>query len=148
MVEASGLQKFYSYRSFLVGAIFFILFLLVGYTSSVFADSQAGKLVFKKRNCSLCHVVTRPGTEFKPVCPGLKGVNKLHSKDWVRRWLKNPAAVWKSNDADVQSINTRYFKYRGSKPKPRESFMATVVGKSYILSDEEIEDLIDYLWSL
>ena len=148
MVEASGLKSSGKYRPIFIGVTFSILFVLFGYTNSVYADSQTGKLIFKKRNCSLCHVVTRPGTEFKPMCPGLKGVSQLHSKDWVRRWLKNPASVWKSNDEDVQSINTRYFRYRGSKPKPRESFMATVVGKSYILSDEEIEDLIDYLWSL
>jgi cytochrome c2 len=148
MVEAFGLKSSERYTPFFLGVTFSILFVLFGYTNSVYADSQAGKLIFKKRNCSLCHVVTRPGTEFKPMCPGLKGVSQLHSKDWVRRWLKNPAAVWKSNDEDVQSINTRYFEYRGSKPKPRESFMATVVGKNYILSDEEIEDLIDYLWSL
>ncbi|MGV7220023.1 MAG: c-type cytochrome [Nitrospinales bacterium] len=133
------------YSLLLVG---FTLFFLSGFVSSVYADSQIGKLIFKKRNCSLCHVVTRPGTEFKPVCPGLKGVKQQHSKSWVRQWLKNPAEVWKTNDVDVQSINKRYFEYRGSKPKPRESFMATVVGKSYVLSDEEIEHLIDYLWTL
>lgn len=72
----------------------------------------------------------------------------MHSKEWVRKWLKDPAAVWKTNDKDVQSINARYFKYRGSAPKPRESFMATYVGKKYVLSDDEIEDLIDYLWTL
>ena len=121
---------------------------LAGAGGPVFADTEMGRQVFKKRLCSLCHVVTRPGTEFRPMCPGLKGVKRLHSKAWMRKWLKNPSAVWKTNDAGVQSINARYFKYRGGKPKPRESFMATIVGKRYVLSDKEIEDLIDYLWSL
>ena len=75
-------------------------------------------------------------------------MKQFHSKAWVRKWLKNPAAVWKTNDKDVQSINARWFKYRGGKPKPRESFMATIVGNRYVLSDQEIEDLIDYLWTL
>ena len=131
-------------RAFFITALLF----LIGPGNLVFADSEKGKQIFTKRYCSLCHVVTRPGTEFKPICPGLKGVKQFHSKAWVRKWLKNPAAVWKTNDKDVQSINARYFKYRGGKPKPRESFMATIVGKRYILSDEEIEDLIDYLWTL
>lgn len=125
-----------------------VLLCLVGTGSSAIADSELGKQIFKKRNCSLCHQVTLTGAEFKPICPGLKGVKEMHSKAWVRKWLKDPAAVWKTNDKDVQSINARYFKYRGSKPKPRESFMATYVGKKYVLSDEEIEDLIDYLWTL
>ena len=64
------------------------------------------------------------------------------------KWLKDPAAVWAGNGADVQDINTRYFRYRGSKPQPRESFMATIIGKKVVLTDEEIEALIDYLWKL
>ena len=125
-----------------------VLLFLTGAGTPAFADPAVGKNIFKKRHCALCHLVSNPGTEFKPMCPGLKGVKQLHSKAWVRRWLKNPSAVWKTNDKDVQSINARYFKYRGAKPKPRESFMATIVGKRYILSDEEIENLIDYLWTL
>ena len=113
-----------------------------------FAESGLGKQIFIKRNCALCHRVTRPGTEFKPMCPGLKEVSKRHSKDWMRKWLKDPAAVWKTNDKDVQDIQARFFKYRGSKPKSRESFMATIVGKRFVLTDEEIEALIEYLWTL
>ena len=125
-----------------------VLLLLSGAVGSAFADPEMGRQVFKKRHCALCHLVTRPGTEFKPMCPGLKGVKQFHKKEWVRKWLKNPSAVWKTNDKDVQSINARYFKYRGGKPKPRESFMATIVGKRYVLTDKEVEDLIDYLWTL
>ncbi len=116
--------------------------------SPAFADTELGKQIFIKRNCALCHRVTSPGAEFKPICPGLKEVRKRHSKEWIRKWLKDPAAVWKTNDKDVQDINARYFKYRGSKPKPRESFMATIVGKRFVLTDEEIEALIEYLWIL
>lgn len=113
-----------------------------------FADTELGKRIFIKRNCVLCHRVTRPGTEFKPICPGLKEVSKRHSKEWTRKWLKDPAAVWKTNDKDVQDINARFFKFRGSKPKPRESFMANIVGKRFVLTDDEIEALIEYLWTL
>lgn len=114
----------------------------------VFADPGRGEQLFKEKKCNLCHIPTQPGTEFKPVCPGLKGVSQRHSRDWLKIWLKDPAKVWKTNDADVQDINNRYFQYRGAEPKPRESFMATVVGKSVVLSVEEIEHLIDYLNTL
>lgn len=121
---------------------------LIGNGAPAFADPEQGLQLFKKKNCALCHNPTLPGSEFKPRCPGLKDVRDRHSKDWVRKWLKDPASVWKTNDKDVQDIKARYFKYRGAKPEPVESFMATIVGKRYILSDEEIESLIEYLWTL
>lgn len=129
--------------------ICFLLLFQVGWVpSSLFADPGLGQELFKKKNCALCHKIENPGTVFAPACPGLKGVRHRHSKDWVRKWLKDPAAVWATNDADVQDINARYFRYRGSKPKPRESFMATIVGKKVVLTDEEIEAVIEYLWTL
>ena len=125
---------------------FLLLFLGWVSPSTLFADP--GAALFKGKHCVLCHNVRNPGTVFSPVCPGLQGVRHRHSKDWVRKWLKDPAAVWATNDADVRDINARYFRYRGSQPKQRESFMATIIGKKVVLTDEEIEALIDYLWKL
>lgn len=116
--------------------------------ATAYADPGRGGELFKEKKCVLCHDVSLPGTEFKPICPGLKEVSGRHGREWTRKWLENPAEVWKTNDADVQDINDRYFKFRGNTPKPRESFMATVIGKQVILSPEEIEHLLDYLWSL
>jgi cytochrome c2 len=112
------------------------------------ADPERGRLLFKEKHCVLCHKTHLPGTVFKPICPGLKGVGERHSREWLRKWLADPAAVWATHDADVQDILDRYFEYRGTKPKPRESFMATVIGKRVKLTDEEIEALIDYLLTL
>lgn len=123
-----------------------LLFLVWAVPASLFADS--GEALFREKHCILCHNINNPGTVFAPVCPGLQGVRHRHSKEWVRKWLKNPAAVWAENGADVQDINARYFRYRGSRPKPRESFMATVIGKKVVLTDQEIEALIEYLWKL
>ncbi|NIW61414.1 MAG: c-type cytochrome [Nitrospinaceae bacterium] len=128
--------------------LFLLLFLGWGAGPDAFADPETGRKLFREKTCVLCHKIDKPGTEFVPACPGLKGVRNRHSKAWVRKWLKDPAAVWATQDADVQDINARYFRYRGSKPRPRESFMATVVGKKIILTDDEIEALIEYLWSL
>ena len=100
---------------------------------ALYAEPLQGEVIFKDKRCHLCHDVTLPGTEFKPICPGLQGVRDRHDKEWVRKWLKDPAEIWKANDADVQDINVRYFKFRGGNPKPRESFMATVIGKQVIL---------------
>lgn len=123
-----------------------LLFLTWAAPSPLVADP--GAVLFKEKHCTLCHNIQNPGTVFAPVCPGLQGVRHRHSKEWVRKWLKDPAAVWAGNGVDVQDINSRYFRYRGSKPKPRESFMATIIGKKVVLTDEEIETLIEYLWKL
>ncbi len=125
--------------------LFFLLWLIPG---PVRADAEQGRLLFQTKGCRLCHRIENPGTVFKPICPGLKGVRERHSREWLGRWLKDPAAVWATNDADVQDINRRYFEYRGSAPKPRESFMATVIGRQIVLTDEEIQHLIDYLQTL
>jgi len=127
---------------------FLVLFSGWWVASPLFADPDSGQQLFKKKNCVLCHKIKNPGTVFSPVCPGLKGVRHRTSREWLRKWLKDPAAVWATNDARVQDINARFFRYRGSKPKPRESFMATIIGKKVVLTDEEIEALIDYLWTL
>ena len=131
------------FRVVIAGAFYF--YVLVG---SLQADPEQGKILFKEKRCDLCHDITLPGTEFKPIGPGLQGVSKRHDKEWVRKWLSDPAEVWKTDSADVQDINERYFKFRSSKPQPRESFMATVIGKQVILTPEEIERLIEYLWVL
>ncbi len=125
---------------------FLLLFSGLGAFSPVFADP--GAALFKAKHCALCHKIRNPGTVFAPVCPGLQGVRHRHNKGWVRKWLKDPAAVWAGNDADVQDINARYFRYRGSQPNPRKSFMATIIGKKVVLTNEEIEALIEYLWKL
>ena len=124
------------------------LLLFLGWVAPSPLFAGPGEALFKEKHCALCHNIRNPGTVFAPMCPGLKGVRHRHSRDWVRQWLKDPSTVWAGNGADVQDINTRYFRYRGSQPKPRKSFMATVIGKKVVLTDEEIEVLIDYLWKL
>ena len=124
------------------------LLLFLGWAAPSLLFAGPGGALFKEKHCALCHNIRNPGTVFAPVCPGLQGVRHRHSKDWVRQWLKDPSAVWAGNGADVQDINIRYFRYRGSQPKPRKSFMATIIGKKVVLTDEEIEALIDYLWKL
>ncbi len=127
---------------------YLIVFILLIMASTVYADPVMGQKLFNDKKCRLCHRIENPGTVFKPICPGLKAVKKRHSRQWLARWLKDPQAVWTENGADVQDINRRYFEYRGKRPGTRDSFMATVIGKQIVLTDEEISHLIDYLESL
>lgn len=123
------------------------LFLLVK-PVSVLADSVRGKLLFTEKHCVLCHDIKLPGAEFRPIGPGLRGVGERHSRGWLSRWLANPAKVWRAGGPKVRDINRRYFEYRGSIARPRDSFMATVIGKKVHLTASEIKDLIDYLLTL
>lgn len=126
----------------------FLIILGVAGWGPAHADPVLGRTLFQEKGCRLCHNIQNPGTVFKPVCPGLKGVRERHRREWLRRWLKDPAGVWAGQDRDVQDINRRFFEYRGRKPHPRESFMATVIGKTIILTDEEIRHLLDFLNTL
>ena len=128
-------------------ALYAIFFVLTN-PGTLLADPERGKILFTEKRCVLCHNITASGTEFKPVCPGLRGVKNRHSQEWLFEWLADPAGTWKKNGVQVRDINRRYFAYRGSKPRPRKSFMATVIGKTVHLSFTEIEDLIDYLMTL
>ena len=125
-----------------------LIILLIVMASPAHADVETGRQLFQEKKCRLCHRVENPGTVFKPICPGLKGVKARHSEEWLARWLKDPARVWKEGGPDVEDINRRFFEYRGRKPGPRESFMATIIGKQVVLTDEEIRHLIDYLKTL
>ena len=130
----------------LVVSVTFLL--LLAKPGDLSADSERGKKLFKEKHCALCHNIELPGTEFKPICPGLRGVKNRHGRGWLAKWLANPGKVWKTGDTNVRDINRRYFAYRGIKSRPRESFMATVIGKTIYLSPTEIKDLIDYLLTL
>ncbi len=130
----------------MVNYIFFLV-MLAG-PNLAHADAEKGRQLFEEKKCRLCHRIENPGTVFEPACPGLKGVRTRHSVEWIARWLKNPAKVWNEGGPDVDDINKRFFEYRGRKPGPRDSFMATIIGKQVFLTDEEIRHLIDYLQTL
>ena len=148
-MERSDLKRKENYVVFKkIGVFWVVASLFFGNTALAVADPVSGKRLFEEKACAICHNIELPGTEFKPICPGLLGVKKRHRRDWLRKWLADPAAVWQTKDLGIQDINQRYFAYRGSKPRPRESFMATVIGKTVHLTKSEIENIIDYLMVL
>ena len=109
-----------------------LMFLTVSYAS---ADASAGKALFEGAGkCGKCHKTT----EKKKVGPGLKGVVARAGEDWIKGWLKDPPAVWKANDAYMQSL--KKLMKKESKPKPTH--------KTKPLSDQQIADLLDYLKTL
>ncbi len=114
-----------------------VLFLFSGiiYMNSgatVFASADAGKALFNGAGkCKNCHKTT----DKKKVGPGLAGITKRATDGWIRSWLKDPKAVWTANDPYTAGLK-KIMKKEG-KPKPSH--------KTKALSDQEINDLMDYL---
>ncbi len=69
-------------------------------------DAAAGETLFKN-NCASCHAVS----DEVLVGPGLKGVQqRVPSKDWLYKWIKNSSAVIASGDAYANQIFNKYNK--------------------------------------
>ncbi len=69
-------------------------------------DAAAGETLFKN-NCASCHAVS----DEVVVGPGLKGVQqRVPSKDWLYKWIKNSSAVIASGDAYANQIFNKYNK--------------------------------------
>lgn len=55
-------------------------------------DAKKGKTVFANKGCGACHAVGKPGS--KMAGPDLAGVTQRRSADWLKRWLKDPTAMF------------------------------------------------------
>jgi len=98
----------------------------------------SGKTVFFNRTmggCDVCHRIS----EKKFVGPGLAGISKRFSRNWLKKWLKNPKEVWKENDPETAAMKKRLGEESKSKPGMR-------LIRS--LTNEEIDALVEYLSTL
>ncbi|GIX43507.1 MAG: hypothetical protein KatS3mg129_3240 [Leptospiraceae bacterium] len=85
-----------------------------------------GKEIFNNKGCVACHDFS--GTD-KPTGPSLKGVTKRVSVEWLQKWLKNPDEV-KKTDKYAQELDKKF---------PTSNMV------NLGLTDQEINDIIDYL---
>lgn len=73
--------------------------LMVGISSSSFAqDAKAGEALFKA-NCTTCHLV-----QGKRIGPELKGMSARHSEEWLIPWIKNSQAMIASGDETAVAL--------------------------------------------
>ncbi len=103
----------------------------------VLADTSRGEAYFSDINgggCNSCHYID----ERKMVGPGLKGVSERHSEEWLRQFLTDPQATWKSDHAETLELKERMKKKRAPRSLCRKNE----------ISEEQLTDLIDYLNSL
>lgn len=67
-----------------------LMFSLPAYAAG---NPQNGEQLFKKQ-CKACHRLT----DSKLVGPGLGGVTKRRSEEWLHKWIQNPKAMLESGD--------------------------------------------------
>src|SRR3989338_5306863 len=126
------LKKYFSILSLLAFAG-----ILMSY-SFASADAAKGEEIFnnaKVGNCKTCHNIN----DKKKVGPGLKGVTDRQPKEWLKKWIADPQAVWDTNGPEVQDLKKRMNKV--DKPK-------TAMKPASKLAPEQVTDVIDYLATL
>lgn len=98
-------------------------------------SAERGEDVFKKKGCAACHNIAKEGEDphrrpgGKQAGPDLAGVTERRDRDWLRRWLKDPDEMLRSDSiAMAMMAAAKNLKMPNMK-----------------LKDDEIEALINYL---
>jgi nitrite reductase (NO-forming) len=63
------------------------------------ALAKKGKSVFVNKGCGACHSIGKG----KMAGPDLAGVTERRSHDWLKRWLKDPTAMF-GNDSIADAM--------------------------------------------
>ena len=101
------------------------------------ADAEAGKAYFediKGGNCKTCHYTN----DRRLIGPGMQDVTVRHSDEWLRSWLKDPQATWKSEHPETAELKQRTRKAR---------VRATSCMKQP-MTDQQTDNLIEFLATL
>ena len=123
----SKVFKLVSSRALLKATLFclsFLFFQLFIYSQE---DTLDGAKIFKT-NCAACHSV---GSN-KIVGPGLEGIEKRHSREWLGKWISNSGEFIASGDPDAQAI----FAENNNIPMPPQA-----------VSPEDIDAILAYIKS-
>ncbi len=121
-------------KSRLFLAVFAVFAVAAG--SAWAADVAKGKEIFNgPAGCGDCHRTTSK----KSGGPGLAGTGKIHTDEWLARWLKEPKKTWQENDAETAEMKKRLKQQDAERPGMK-------VRKN--LTDDELADLIEYLHTL
>ncbi len=122
-------KVFVSTQSVLV--VFFLSF------SFAWADAKRGEEFFNSMqggDCKSCHRVDGS----KLVGPGLADVTKRHTNEWLKAFLSDPQATWKSEHPETLELKTRVRKTR----------VPITTCKKGPMTSEQLQDLLDYLATL
>ena len=109
--------------------------IVLSMSSIAFADAGAGEAVYKKK-CKACHSTSSK----KVLGPGLAGQMKVHTPEWMKKWLMDPQGTWVAGEAETEEMKTRLKRSKKKKTKMK------IKGKG--LPEGEANDVIDYLKTL
>ncbi len=101
-----------------------ILLFMVSFSACFAADKGKGKVTFDTK-CALCHSIGQGDK----IGPDLKGVTKRRSIDWIKKMVKDPETMLKTDPVAKEL----FIKYKNV-PMIKQG-----------LTDQEIEDVIAYL---
>src|SRR5690606_33582091 len=107
-----------------ISHIFLSLILVLTATFANAQDAKAGKSLFNA-NCAACHKLDK-----KMIGPALAGISQQRDAEWLRKWIKDNAALRASGDGDAIAI---FEEYNGS-----------VMPGFPNLSDEDIDNILAY----
>lgn len=93
-----------------------------------------GKGVFENHTCNACHTI---GKGIK-TGPDLSGVLQRRSVPWLKKWIKNPDAVFASGDPIAAE-----FKKKIAKAEPGYSIQMPALS----LTDDDVDAVIAYIKS-
>lgn len=105
-------------------SVFFLLANCKGKSEGEYTGG--GKEVFNSKGCIGCHGF---GTGDKPTGPDLKGVTQRRNKEWLKKWITDPAEMAKTDPVAQELV---------------KKFNGTMMIK-IPLSDKELNDVIEYL---
>lgn len=109
---------------------------LVGFSFQSFAGPNAkkianGKFVYDDWGCKGCHGIGKLYNQDPNEGPNLEGLYKRRTAEWVKKFVKNPAAMIEAGDKDAVAMQKQYGKTM----------------KTMKLSDEEWDDVLEYIKS-
>ncbi|MBL7705825.1 MAG: cytochrome c [Taibaiella sp.] len=90
-------------------------------------NSRTGAQIFKE-NCTSCHQTNKNATG-----PKLAGVTKRRSEEWLRKWIRSPAAMIAGNDPQAVALYNLWHK---------------TAMTSFPMPEAEMNKLIDFLKTL
>ncbi|CAN5293120.1 hypothetical protein BH09BAC5_BH09BAC5_09780 [soil metagenome] len=103
----------YRNRIFPKGMLSGIMILLIILLSGINLNAQIDGEALFKQNCSSCHTASTK----RSTGPGLSGVTKRRSIEWILKWVANSTEMVNSGDPDAVAI----FKEYNNFPMPAQS---------------------------
>ncbi|MFQ5559357.1 MAG: c-type cytochrome [Nitrospinota bacterium] len=114
----------------------FMLLLSLVLASAASADRD-GPTIYKKV-CKMCHKFNK-----KLIGPAWKGVQDRTTKEWAKKWVRNPQKMWEANEGYTKTMRENF-----KTGKKKKSTMGTTCPKLKKLTDKEVDTIVDWVFDV